>query len=439
MATQSETNIVDTYLGADVMATQNVTNIVDTYLGADVMATQNVTNIVDTYLGADVMATQRITNIVDTYCGFDVLCTDVAIDPPPGIAWTSGQPGGTVSVNVAAAGASDVTDFDVSGRVELHSSLVADGYTLSYQWQSRASVNASWTNLPINTSAPHFFPASDYGFALADNNKQYRCVISTNAPDVQPVRTANYTLQVTAEAITFATQPAAQNVVAGDPVTFSVAVDDKGTDNPGSGYYWGYAYVYQWQLSTNNGSTWSDMSGETSTTLSFTMTETAHGNKYRCRVSAPTSGVTANSAAAQALDPTLPPPVFGPAYGPEVLFTHSNNGSEVDIIISGALHITRQWGGGIYNSAVEGGFNSGVSPQDTVWNNAGWNSTCDYTTRTYDVLRSAVGQLGNNIVNTELIMKHTPTGRYWLVKFSYWQQGGGGGFTYTRKEILSCG
>jgi hypothetical protein len=53
------------------------------------------------------------------------------------------------------------------------------------------------------------------------------------------------------------------------------------------------------------------------------------------------------------------------------------------------------------------------------------------------VLWSAVGgQLGNNLPNAELIMKHVPTNRYWKVKFTSWTQGGGGGFDYERQEIF---
>jgi hypothetical protein len=43
------------------------------------------------------------------------------------------------------------------------------------------------------------------------------------------------------------------------------------------------------------------------------------------------------------------------------------------------------------------------------------------------------------MVNAELIMKHVPTNRYWLIKFRNWQSGAqGGAFAYTRKEILGC-
>jgi len=55
---------------------------------------------------------------------------------------------------------------------------------------------------------------------------------------------------------------------------------------------------YQWQLSTDAGSTWSDISGATSATLSLSGLTTAdNGKRYRCVVSATgVASVTTNSA-----------------------------------------------------------------------------------------------------------------------------------------------
>jgi hypothetical protein len=53
--------------------------------------------------------------------------------------------------------------------------------------------------------------------------------------------------------------------------------------------------------------------------------------------------------------------------GSVIAFTHSNYGSEVDIIVPGVLEITRGENGPIYNSAVEIESN-GRNPQGTLWN-----------------------------------------------------------------------
>jgi hypothetical protein len=53
---------------------------------------------------------------------------------------------------------------------------------------------------------------------------------------------------------------------------------------------------------------------------------------------------------------------------PSIIFTKTNYGSEVDIIVEGVVEITRGDSNGIYNIATEGSWNSSVSPQDTEWN-----------------------------------------------------------------------
>lgn len=148
-------------------------------------------------------------------------------------------------------------------------------------------------------------------------------------------------------------------------------------------------------------------------------------------------------------------------YGPEVSFTATNYGNEVDVIIPGVLEITRGDQQGIYNSAVESSYNSSSSPANTVWNRCreyqqgwwglpgccvedsnNWTNICNYATRSYGNWKD-YGVVRNcyqttQIVNKELIMKHVPTNRYWALKFTSWQSGGGGAFSYTRKEILGC-
>lgn len=56
-----------------------------------------------------------------------------------------------------------------------------------------------------------------------------------------------------------------------------------------------------------------------------------------------------------------------PSEGPTVYFTKSNYGSEIDVIYSGSVEITRGDNGGIYNAAVQGSWN-GSAPENTEWN-----------------------------------------------------------------------
>lgn len=130
-----------------------------------------------------------------------------------------------------------------------------------------------------------------------------------------------------------------------------------------------------------------------------------------------------------------------PTYGPEVSFAATSNGSEVDVIIPGVLEITRNNYQQIYNSAVESYADYTVSPANTSWNCEGWTNICNYGSRSFYYYRTSLNNIGLNprlSVNVEMLMKHNPTNRIWLVKFSEMQAGGGGAFAYTRKELLSC-
>ncbi|MDD3335979.1 MAG: chitobiase/beta-hexosaminidase C-terminal domain-containing protein [Eubacteriales bacterium] len=84
--------------------------------------------------------------------------------------------------------------------------------------------------------------------------------------------TAAYT--ITGSAPVIGTQPSNQTVAVGSPATFTVSA----TGNP--------APSYQWQLSTDGGATWSDLTGSTSASYTVSATTIAmSGYQYRCAVS----------------------------------------------------------------------------------------------------------------------------------------------------------
>lgn len=154
----------------------------------------------------------------------------------------------------------------------------------------------------------------------------------------------------------------------------------------------------------------------------------------------PTSSVTPTPT----ITPT-PTSTPGRTLGDLVTFSTPDNGTEVDVVIPGILEITRGNQQGIYNSAIEGSFNQSSSPANTVWSKGeGWQNLCNLSSRTYRTWRNelwtdiGMDQAWPTNVGKEFIMKHTPTNRYWLVKFTQWTQGGGGGFTYTRQEFINC-
>ena len=80
--------------------------------------------------------------------------------------------------------------------------------------------------------------------------------------------------------------PTAKSVNTGSTATFSVSASN---GVPAS-------YAYQWQQSTNNGSSYSNMSGKTSSSLSLTATAAMNGYMYRCVVSNSAGSTTSSGA-----------------------------------------------------------------------------------------------------------------------------------------------
>jgi hypothetical protein len=128
-------------------------------------------------------------------------------------------------------------------------------------------------------------------------------------------------------------------------------------------------------------------------------------------------------------------------FGPEVYFVHPTGSSITvrDIINPGVVEITRDNAQGIFNAAAEGNYNFGVSPKFTGWNAGGWGDLSDIADRVYDDWRTCILNAFGNIpsqVGQELVMIDYITGKYYTIKFDYWQAGGGGGFSYYRQEIF---
>lgn len=119
-----------------------------------------------------------------------------------------------------------------------------------------------------------------------------------------------------------------------------------------------------------------------------------------------------------------------------VLFTKANYGSQVDYIDEGVA-ITRGDNQGPYNPVVEEGWNSEVSPANTLWNKEGWDDLSNVTTRNYTTL-VAVGAhaLGEWLPYTKLVMKDTVNNKYYKIQFTkFTGNNNGGGFAYTRELI----
>jgi hypothetical protein len=222
---------------------------------------------------------------------------------------------GSPSLSTTASATSDVGDYSIAAGA---GSLDADNYSFSF-----VDGTLSITTAPLTVTADdkekscgESNPTLTGTIDGIRNDDEITASYSTTAtsssgagdyviaPSASGTKLSNYTptyvngtLTVNPPAITG--HPDDQDIVAGSGVSFSASTS-------------GTASV-QWQLSTDAGVTWANISGATSTTLSFTTSSTQSGNQYRA--------VFDNGTCASATFPaTLTLKVNATDLGPAVLF-----------------------------------------------------------------------------------------------------------------------
>ena len=187
-----------------------------------------------------------------------------------------------LTVNAATAAAA-ITQQPASQSVTApaaatFSSAASGTPSPTFQWQLNSG--AGWGDIIGATSASYTMPAT----AVGDSGKQYR-VMATNATGNVTSNIATLKVSAAPVAPVFTTQPASATITAGQSTQFTVAVS--GTPTPG----------LQWQLSTDGGFNFSNITGATGTV--FQVLNAAQGNNARqFRAVASNSAGAVNSNAA---------------------------------------------------------------------------------------------------------------------------------------------
>ncbi len=162
----------------------------------------------------------------------------------------------------------------VSGQTATFTAAASGSPTPTVQWQVSTNNGSTWTNISAATSTTYSFTT-----AASDNGKQYRAVFANtvgSATSAAAILTVNYAPTVT-------TQPSNQTVTAGQVASFSATA----SGNP--------APVVQWQVSID-GVSWTNISGATSTTYSFTTTSSDNGKHYRAVFTNSVASANSNAA-----------------------------------------------------------------------------------------------------------------------------------------------
>lgn len=161
--------------------------------------------------------------------------------------------------------------------------VTATGTGITYQWQVSATGCAgTWTDISGATSSCYAVA----GITASMNGYAYRCVVSGTCAPAATSSCAVLTV-ITPVTIAGGGHPASVEICSGSNTSFSVTATSSQT------------VIYQWQVSTDNGATYNDISGATTATYNVNAASVAlSGFKYRCKVSNSTCTVPAVSNAA---------------------------------------------------------------------------------------------------------------------------------------------
>jgi len=238
------------------------------------------------------------------------------------------------------------TNQSVCAGVTATFSAAANGNPApTVQWQVSSDNGTTWNDLNGETNLTLSVDTS-----AANNGKQYRALF-TNSAGSATTNAATLTVN-SVPAVT--TQPGNQTVNAGQSVSFSAAAS--GSPAP----------TVQWQVSSDNGATWSDLTGETATTLTFTAQSGDNGKQYRAVF---TNGCGVATSNAATLTITVPD-TTAPVITPQIVGTLGNNGWYVsDVAVS--------WSVVDNESAISS--QSGCEAQNVTSDTAGVTFTCSAT------------------------------------------------------------
>jgi lysophospholipase L1-like esterase len=163
----------------------------------------------------------------------------------------------------------------VSGHTATFAATATGSPAPSVQWQASVDGGTTWININGATSS-----TLSAALTVFENHWKVRAVFS-NAKGTEPSAPASITVTTPP---TVTTQPLSQTVVSGHTATFTAAA----TGSP--------APSVQWQASVDGGTTWINITGATSLTLSAVLT--AFENHWKVRALFCNIGGTAPSAPA---------------------------------------------------------------------------------------------------------------------------------------------
>jgi hypothetical protein len=192
----------------------------------------------------------------------------------------------------------------IAGQTATFTAAATGSPTPTVQWQVSTNGGSTWSNISGATATSY----SVTNTTTSQSGHEYRAVF-TNSVGSTTTSSATLTVMAAATAPSITTQPSNQTVIADQTATFTTAAT--GSPTP----------TVQWQLSTNGGSTWSNISGATATSYSVTNTTTSENElKYRAVFTNSAGSAISTAATLTVYVPTSPPPPAPPVQPPPPSF-----------------------------------------------------------------------------------------------------------------------
>lgn len=173
----------------------------------------------------------------------------------------------TLTVNPTTAITTQPVSLALCSGSAASFTVAAAGAGMGYQWQLSTDGGATWNNIGGATASTFNIGS----VALSQNNHQFRCVVTGTCGNA----TSTAATLTVSSTITISAQPSSQTVCEATNISFTSGAAGSGLS-------------FQWQISTNGGATWTNISnggvygGATTTTLTITgVLPTQNGNQFR--------------------------------------------------------------------------------------------------------------------------------------------------------------
>ncbi|HBG70006.1 MAG TPA: hypothetical protein DHV29_02935 [Bacteroidales bacterium] len=213
--------------------------------------------------------------------------------------------GALLTVNNAPAITSHPANATICAGLNTTFSVSATGTITGYQWQLSTDGGTTFNNITTAGTNPVYAGYTTQtltltGVVIANDGYQYRCVVIGAVP---PDATSNAAILTIEEAPVVTVNPTPVTICNGANTGFTVTAT-------------GDITAYQWQVSTDGGSTYNNIiaagtnptyAGWNTTALSLTGAVTANnGQLYRCVVTGPCAPAATSSGALLNVNPSMP-------------------------------------------------------------------------------------------------------------------------------------